>query len=68
MKSLSTTNKNRRTRTLLADADGLSTVEYVIILCLIAVVCFGVWRQFGNMIKDKVDGATQTMDAAMPTS
>jgi hypothetical protein len=31
-------------------------------------VCFGVWRQFGNMIKDKVDGATQTMDAAMPTS
>jgi Flp pilus assembly pilin Flp len=46
---------------------GLSTVEYVIILCLIAVVCFAVWQRFGNMIKGKIDGSTNTLDA-MPTS
>lgn len=47
--------KNRRVRELLADTQGLSTVEYVIILCLIAVVCFAIWRQFGTSVKQKVE-------------
>ena len=59
------TKKNLRT--LANDTAGLSTVEYVIILCLIAVVCFAVWQRFGNMIKGKIDGSTNTLDA-MPTS
>ena len=36
---------------------GLSTVEYIIILCLIAVVCFGVWKKFGETVKETVTGA-----------
>ncbi|MFN7700603.1 MAG: Flp family type IVb pilin [Deltaproteobacteria bacterium] len=66
MEKLST-KKSRRVRELLADTQGLSTVEYVIILCLIAVVCFAVWQRFGNMVKGKIDGSTGTLDA-MPTS
>jgi hypothetical protein len=30
-------------------------------------VCFAVWQRFGNMIKGKVDGATNTIDL-LPTS
>jgi Flp pilus assembly pilin Flp len=66
-RSACSANKSRRVRALLADTRGLSTVEYVIILCLIAVVCFAVWQRFGNMIKGKVDGATNTIDL-LPTS
>jgi Flp pilus assembly pilin Flp len=56
MKTLNV-NKSRRVRDLLADTRGLSTVEYIIILCLIAVVCFAIWRQFGETVKSKVQGA-----------
>lgn len=56
MKTLNV-NKSRRVRDLLADTRGLSTVEYIIILCLIAVVCFAIWRQFGETVKTKVQGA-----------
>jgi Flp pilus assembly pilin Flp len=56
MKTLNV-NKSRRVRDLLADTQGLSTVEYIIILCLIAVVCFAIWRQFGETVKTKVQGA-----------
>jgi Flp pilus assembly pilin Flp len=59
-------NKTRRVRELLADTRGLSTVEYIIILCLIAVVCFAIWRQFGETVKSKVQGADAQM-ATLPT-
>ena len=42
---------------LLRDTRGLSTVEYIIILCLIAVVGFAVWQKFGNTVKSKVSAA-----------
>jgi Flp pilus assembly pilin Flp len=60
------TNKTRRVRELLADTRGLSTVEYIIILCLIAVVCFAIWRQFGETVKSKVQGA-DTQVGELPT-
>lgn len=59
-------NKSRRVRELLADTRGLSTVEYIIILCLIAVVCFAIWRQFGETVKSKVQGA-DGMVGTLPT-
>jgi Flp pilus assembly pilin Flp len=43
---------------LLEDTQGLSTVEYIIILCLIAVVCFAAWKQFGQTVEFKVKSAT----------
>ncbi|HTE51110.1 MAG TPA: hypothetical protein VK698_09600 [Kofleriaceae bacterium] len=66
---MSTKIANRRKRTkrrLLGDIRGLTTVEYIIILCLIAVVGFGVWQRFGRKVRDKVDGSTTQVDG-LPT-
>ncbi len=52
---------------LLGDTQGLSTVEYIIILCLIAVVCFAVWKQFGQTVEFKVQGATNQV-GELPSS
>jgi Flp pilus assembly pilin Flp len=46
------------------DDRGLTTVEYVIVLCLIAAVAVGTWQKFGTMVNDsltksKSDIATQ---------
>jgi len=62
-----TANKSRRVRELLADTRGLSTVEYIIILCLIAVVGFALWKQFGQRVEYKTRGAT-TVVGGLPTS
>lgn len=40
---------------LIKDTDGLSTVEYVIILMLIAIVSIVAWRTFGNTVVSKVN-------------
>jgi Flp pilus assembly pilin Flp len=53
-------------RSLLRDNRGLTTVEYIIILCLIAVVGFGVWKKFGEKVKEKVGGSTEQVDQ-LPT-
>lgn len=53
--------------TLLSDTRGLSTVEYIIILCLIAIACFGIWLQFGATVRDRIaeaDGTLNTMSGA----
>lgn len=44
-------------RSLRCDDRGLSTVEYVIILVLIAVSAIGVWTTFGNTLKGKIKSA-----------
>ncbi len=59
--------KKRRTTELLEDTEGLTTVEYIIILCLIAVVGFAVWKKFGETVKTKVNGANTTM-GTLPSS
>jgi Flp pilus assembly pilin Flp len=59
-------SKTRRVRELLADTRGLTTIEYVMLACLIAVVCFAIWKQFGETIKEKVQGADGQM-AQLPT-
>jgi Flp pilus assembly pilin Flp len=54
-------------RSLLRDNRGLTTVEYIIILCLIAVVGFGVWKKFGETVKTKVGGSTDRVEE-LPTT
>lgn len=49
--------KSNRIEGLLSDEQGLTTVEYIIILCLIAVVGFAIWKKFGETVKSKVSGA-----------
>ena len=45
---------------LLADTRGLSTVEYIIILVLIAVIAIVAWKQFGESVEYHVrDSTTQ---------
>lgn len=60
-------NQSRSQLSLLRDERGLTTVEYIIILCLIAIVGFGVWQQFGSTIKEKTEGADGTMQT-LPTA
>jgi Flp pilus assembly pilin Flp len=53
---------------LLRDQRGLTTVEYIIILCLIAVVGFAVWKKFGETVKTRVGEADGTMNTMTGTS
>ena len=46
---------------LAADQRGLTTVEYVIVLVLIAVVGIGVWRTFGTNVTQKVNMAASSV-------
>ena len=45
-------------KSLVKDEEGLSTVEYIIILILIAVIAIVAWQSFGSAVKSKVQGAT----------
>lgn len=47
---------------VLDDDRGLSTVEYVIILVLIAAAAIGTWQIFGGKVRDKIDAANTAMD------
>lgn len=58
--------KSQRLTGLLRDERGLTTVEYIIILCLIAVVGFAVWKQFGQTVEYKTKGATNVIQQ-LPT-
>jgi len=55
-----------RIEALLADEAGLTTVEYIIVLCLIAVVGFAIWKQFGQTVEYKAKGATNVV-SDLPT-
>lgn len=43
---------------LARDRRGLTTVEYTIVLCLIAALCVGVWSQFGEQLEGHIGGAS----------
>jgi Flp pilus assembly pilin Flp len=42
---------------VLRDRRGLSTVEYIIILALIAVACITAWNNFGDAVHDRIGEA-----------
>ena len=48
----------RERTSLVHDEEGLSTVEYIIILVLIAVLGIIAWRQFGQSVEYKVREST----------
>ena len=47
---------------LLQDDEGLSTVEYVIILILIAIVAIVAWQNFGQSVENKARQATGSIN------
>jgi Flp pilus assembly pilin Flp len=55
-------------RTFVHDEHGLSTVEYVIILVLIAAAAVGVWSTLGTTIKAKIGSANDEIDLKVQIS
>ncbi|MBN2343618.1 MAG: hypothetical protein JXX29_19405 [Deltaproteobacteria bacterium] len=47
---------------LIHDERGLSTVEYVILLILIAVAGIGLWSTFGETLSGKITNATSQVE------
>lgn len=43
---------------------GLTTVEYAIVLCLIAVVAVMTWKEFGALINDNLEEGTTEIEKA----
>lgn len=59
-------NSRRGSRSaLLRDEQGLSTVEYVIILLLVAAVAIGSWSVFGRQVKCALGIANDTVGAGI---
>jgi len=54
-------------RRLLTDARGLTTVEYTIVLCLIAALSVGTWRIFGDDVKGYIEGSTTKIATELKT-
>lgn len=50
---------------IVKDDRGLSTVEYVIILVLIASASVGVWQGLGKTIKGKITDSNTTIGSAV---
>jgi Flp pilus assembly pilin Flp len=50
-------NIQQSSRYLLSDERGLTTVEYIIVLGLIAVVGIAAWQQFGETLIGEVEAA-----------
>ncbi len=51
-----------RKDTLLQDERGLSTVEYVILLVLIAASCITLWMSLGESISKRISGSTALIE------
>ncbi|MGD8858899.1 MAG: Flp family type IVb pilin [Myxococcales bacterium] len=50
------------------DEQGMTTVEYAIVLCLIAVVAVGTWESFGGHIKDRLTSADSAINGSLETA
>ena len=50
-------NDSKRIRSLMRDDRGLTTVEYIIVLGLIAVVGIAAWQKFGETLIGEVEAA-----------
>jgi Flp pilus assembly pilin Flp len=47
---------------LVRDERGLSTVEYVIILVLVAAAAIALWTSFGGILRAKIGDATDELN------
>jgi Flp pilus assembly pilin Flp len=47
---------------IVRDERGLSTVEYTIILALIAAFSVGTWQTFGSKVKDYIGTSSDTIE------
>ena len=52
---------------LWADEEGLTTVEYALLLVLLVMAAIGVWSAFGTKIQSSVSSSTSAFDTATGT-
>jgi pilus assembly protein Flp/PilA len=52
-----------RIRKFVSDEEGLTSVEYALLLALIVVVAIGVWSTLGSNVKDKVGNIDNAIGA-----
>lgn len=55
-------NRKKNSTAILRDERGLSTVEYVILLALIAVGGIAAWTSFGGKLRDKLSDQEKAID------
>jgi len=51
-------------KTLWKDEDGLTTVEYALLLALLVVAAIGIWTAFGARVQQSVKTSTNKFDNA----
>ncbi len=56
------THKADTKRSLIRNQQGLTTVEYIILLGLVAVFGIGAWTTFGKTLSEEVKAADTRMD------
>ena len=49
---------------LIFDEDGLTTVEYALLLGIFVVAGIGIWVEFGGRVQQAVDESSNSFDAA----
>jgi hypothetical protein len=49
----------KKTMVLRRRQGGLTTVETIILLCLVAVVCYSAWNAFGNRMRSTLNDRTE---------
>ena len=57
----------QRIKELWTDEAGLTTVEYTLLLMLIAAACVTTWGQLGGAVGTQVSGVTDTMSGSGST-
>ena len=55
-------NSNKMEKKLIKNQKGVSTVEYIIVLVLIAVACIAMWSKFGKTVHAKIQASEQTVN------
>jgi len=56
--------RTKMIKRLYQDEDGLTTVEYALLLALLVVAAIGVWTAFGTKLKTQVSKSTVAFDNA----
>ena len=60
--NMNSKNKENK-KSLLKDKRGLSTVEYIIILVLVAVGGIQLWSSFGEAVNDNISSSTNQVSS-----
>jgi Flp pilus assembly pilin Flp len=65
---LTNTQKSNKTLSLRRDERGLSTVEYVILLVLMAVAGITIWNTLGGTVVKKITESNERIDKEISTT